>query len=207
MTPSRRKSLSLGFLVFIISTAIASDARAGFDPGAQGFVDLGVPGIDASTLSSAKIFQIGFMASSGTGSGGFETNPIGEWSAFGPVIINLSDASATSFGNDDFGHFVGSEVAVIASGSGYRTLWVGGTFAVGSRFGGNESVQANFVVSFAQTSDRAGALSDSAVLSVPVSSNVSSMTVPEPASASLLCLGAGGMLIVNRRGRKGPVAP
>lgn len=204
MLPSRLKSLAAASIFVFTCSLAGSTARAGFDPGSQGFADLGVPGIDTSSLSTATTFQIGFMASTGTSSGGFETNPIDDWSAFGPVIINLADASATTFGNDDFGHFVGTEVADIASGAGYRTLWVGGIFTVGSRFGvGNDPVQANFVVSFAQTSDSNSTLSDSAVLSVPASSNASPMTTPEPASAAMLGLGIGGLVIAGMMRRGG----
>jgi hypothetical protein len=149
---------------------------SGTSSGSQGFADIGAPSVSA---------QIGYFT-------GLSTQ------IFGPVTFVPADGTSLSFGNATMGSFASTSITELTNSPGQRSFYVLGMFSAGT-FDPSltpDPAPASLLITFNQTPENTGAISNSSTLAIPPAA------VPEPSTLVIAGLGLAGFAAVDVRRRR-----
>ena len=192
--------MALLAVVVAAGTARATKADPSVTNGLQNFGDLGEPLADGSptgNINTATTFTVAELTSAGGQLGIFLGLPR---QIFNPFTFNPGIPTSFDFGNGVFGHFASTSITETVNVAGAVAFDVTGEWTPGSFFhAGLKPFGTLFTISFTQTPAHTGIISNSATLSVPVTT-----IIPEPSSIVLVLTGlaaAVGIYGLRRRRR------
>jgi hypothetical protein len=173
---------------------------SGTSSGSQGFADIGAPsvsgtGVFPGSINTGTSFTIGNLISTGAQNGyftGLSTQ------IFGPVTFVPADDTSLSFGNATMGSFASTSITELTNSPGQRSFYVLGMFSAGT-FDPSltpDPAPASLLITFNQTPENTGAISNSSTLAIPPAA------VPEPSTLVIAGLGLAGFAAVDVRRRR-----
>jgi hypothetical protein len=171
------KSLLLASAV-LGATALSANAAV---MATQGFADIGTPSVVGGDINTATSFSIGDLVSTSANSGalaGMTTQILGT------VTFDTTSGSSLTFGNGVFGTFTSTSISEISNVAGAVAFYVLGNWTPGSFAGGTGSDPASFRISFTQTPEFSGTISDSGTFAVPPSG-----VIPELSTWAMMGIG------------------
>jgi hypothetical protein len=181
-----------------LSLVQAAGLQAGTVNGTQAISDNGAPSINTSLISTATIFNLQTLQTTGSNTGDFHTYAASGL-ALGSATLDLSNIAGFTFGSSTFGTFVATSLQVLPGSATSVNFYILGKFTPGSIFPSTlqDPGTASFTLGFTQTGGANSAISASGTLAIPPA-----QIVPEPGTLGALVFGFAALSLIRARKSK-----